>query len=74
MNEDFYKGIQKVQDDSMKNGGGLLDADALASHISIYPESSVANSNTNVVKSRQGKRKAGESKKDGETSKALSSR
>ena len=58
----------------MKGGGGLLDADALASHISIYPASSANESNTNVVKSRQGKRARGTTKKDGESSQAMSSR
>jgi hypothetical protein len=36
----------------MKNGGGLLDADALASHVSINPASVVGESTTNVLSSR----------------------
>jgi hypothetical protein len=67
MNDDFYRGISSTQSESMKGGGGLLDADALASHISIYPASQATESNTNVVKSRQGKRARG-TKKDGESS------
>jgi hypothetical protein len=42
MNIDFYKSIKKTQDDSLKKGGCLLDADALASHVSIAPPSSMA--------------------------------
>jgi hypothetical protein len=54
----------------MRNGGGLLDADALASHASILPASSNAEgSNTNVLRSKEGRKKgAGASKRDGETS------
>jgi hypothetical protein len=72
MTADFYKGVSKTMEDRMKDPRCLLDADALASHVSIVSLSEttpVDGTQTGTTK-RRGKKKAGVSRKSGGTSKA----
>jgi hypothetical protein len=71
MTADFYKGVSKTMDDRMKDPRCLLDADALASHVSIVSltETTPGDGTQTGNTKRRGKKKAGASRKSGGTSK-----
>jgi hypothetical protein len=73
MTTDFYKGVSKTMEERMKDPRCLLDADALASHVSIVSLSETTpgdQTQTGTTKTRKGKKKGGVSRKSADTSKA----